>query len=155
LTGVLLAVCAVQSTAADWGAASNGNVPAGAMTISEAIYAVKGKIKNKAGEVVYYPGEVGSGSTSSVIFGPDKIEWVATYEVYIPQANWCPGGNGSVPQGAVPFGNDNGPLYFIRGTDGLQGCYGVLSDDGSGSAYVYCSPTPRSVDRYEALCQCQ
>jgi len=153
LTVMLLAALAGPSLAADWGAGKNGNVPKSAIPIEPKVYAVAGEAPSMAGGSVQYPGILNTGSKEAEIFGQVQKNRVSSYQVFLVKAKWCAGRQGHVPKGSVQFGDDGGPLYFIKATIGGQNCYGVLPNNEGGTPYVYCGSMPQGVDTYQTLCQ--
>ncbi|BBD06828.1 DM9 repeat-containing protein [Desulfovibrio ferrophilus] len=149
---LMLLSVAGNGFAGDWGSGKNGGVPKSAHSIENGVYAVKAKIPTTSGSHAYYPGTVSLGENKAEIYGQAQKYSAASYDVYLPKAKWCKGGATMAPKGAVQFGQDGGPLYFIRARIGGKYCYGTFGAV-IGAPYVYCGNMPQEAYSYEALCK--
>lgn len=150
---LVLMAAGSQAGASDWAEGSDGSVPKSAESIASGIYAVRGAIPSTAGKQVQYPGIIKRGASKAQVFGQAQMYRVGKYEVFLPRAKWVKGSAMDIPPGAVEFGRDGGPLYFIRATGQGRTCYGVLPANPAANAYVYCGNMPQAAYSFQVLCQ--
>jgi len=148
---LLMLAVAGNAQAQEWAKASGGDVPKSAHAVEKGVYAVKGDVQTYSGSATY-PGVVVKGSDGAEIFTQASKTAVQDYHVYLPAARWCKGSATKAPKGAVVFGKDGGPLYFIRAKIDGNYCYGTFGAV-IGAPYVYCGDMPQEAFSYEALCQ--